>query len=137
MLILALYPNLFNVSYAIKNHTSEYHKIKSRCDRECDKSKFDATGGLDHYIHQQAGNELDENCRKLKRLEVGQACLTSGYNLSTYIIHTFGPIWHGNQDHEEEKLRSCYINSLELASQYQLNSIAFPLISTRTNQYPK
>lgn len=87
---------------------------------------FDATGGLDHYIHQQAGNELDENCRKLKRLEVGHACLTSGYNLSTYIIHTFGPIWHGNQDHEEEKLRSCYINSLELASQYQLNSIAFP-----------
>lgn len=98
---------------------------------------FDATGGLDHYIHQQAGKELDENCRKLKRLEVGQACLTSGYNLSTYIIHTCGPIWHGGQNHEEEKLRSCYLNSLELASQYRLNSIAFPLISTGTNQFPK
>lgn len=47
---------------------------------------FDATGGLDHYIHQQAGNELDENCRRLKRLEVGQACLTSGYNLSTLLF---------------------------------------------------
>lgn len=80
---------------------------------------------------------MDENCRKLKRLEVGQACLTSGYNLSTYIIHTCGPIWHGGQDHEEEKLRSCYLNSLELASQYRLNSIAFPLISTGTNQFPK
>ena len=80
---------------------------------------------------------MDENCRKLKRLEVGQACLTSGYNLSTYIIHTCGPIWHGGQDHEKEKLRSCYLNSLELASQYRLNSIVFPLISTGTNQYPK
>lgn len=98
---------------------------------------FDATGGLDHYIHQQAENELDENCRRLKRLEVGQACLISGYNLSTYIIHTCGPVWHGGHNHEEEKLRSCYINSLELASQYRLNSIAFPLISTGTNQYPK
>lgn len=98
---------------------------------------FDATGGLDHYIHQQAGNEQDENCRRLKRLEVGQACLISGYNLSTYIIHTCGPVWRGGHNHEEEKLRSCYLNSLELASQYQLNSIAFPLISTGTNQYPK
>ena len=46
---------------------------------------FDATGGLDHYIHQQVGNELDENCRRLKRLEVGQACLQPSYIYYSYM----------------------------------------------------
>ena len=51
-------------------------------------SSFDATGGLTHYIHQLAGKELNVECKKIGKLKVGQACLTSGYELCKYIIHT-------------------------------------------------
>ena len=98
---------------------------------------FDATGGLDHYIHQLAGKELDEECRKIGELKVGQACLTRGYKLCKYIIHTAGPVWCENNHLEEALLESCYLSTLRLAAANKLKSIAFPLISSGNNQFPK
>lgn len=98
---------------------------------------FDATGGLDHYIHQLAGKELDVECRRIGKLKVGQACLTSGYKLCKYIIHTASPVWNIQNKNNEALLKSCYLSSLMLANEYKLKSIAFPLISSGTNQFPK
>lgn len=98
---------------------------------------LDATGGLDHYIHQLAGKELDVECRRIGKLKVGQACLTSGYKLCKYIIHTASPVWNIQNKNNEALLKSCYLSSLMLANEYKLKSIAFPLISSGTNQFPK
>lgn len=100
-------------------------------------SSFDATGGLDHYIHQLAGKELDVECRRIGKLKVGQACLTSGHKLCKYIIHTASPVWNIQNKNNEALLKSCYLSSLMLANEYKLKSIAFPLISSGTNQFPK
>lgn len=100
-------------------------------------SNLDATGGLDHYIHQLAGKELDVECRRIGKLKVGQACLTSGYKLCKYIIHTASPVWNIQNKNNEALLKSCYLSSLMLANEYKLKSIAFPLISSGTNQFPK
>ena len=98
---------------------------------------FDATGGLDRYIHQLAGKELDEECRKVGKLKVGQACLTNGYKLCKYIIHTAGPVWNMQKRNNAALLEFCYLSSLRLADSYKLKSIAFPLISSGNNQFPK
>ncbi len=100
-------------------------------------SNLDASGGLDHYIHQLAGKELDVECRRIGKLKVGQACLTSGYKLCKYIIHTASPVWNIQNKNNEALLKSCYLSSLMLANEYKLKSIAFPLISSGTNQFPK
>ena len=91
---------------------------------------LDATGGLDHYIHQLAGKELDVECRRIGKLKVGQACLTSGYKLCKYIIHTASPVWNIQNKNNEALLKSCYLSSLMLANEYKLKSIAFPLITS-------
>lgn len=98
---------------------------------------LDAKGGLDHYIHQLAGKELNVECRRIGKLKVGQACLTSGYKLCKYIIHTASPVWNIQNKNNEALLKSCYLSSLMLANEYKLKSIAFPLISSGTNQFPK
>ena len=81
---------------------------------------LDATGGLDHYIHQLAGKELDVECRRIGKLKVGQACLTSGYKLCKYIIHTASPVWNIQNKNNEALLKSCYLSSLMLANEYKL-----------------
>lgn len=94
--------------------------------------------GVDLAVHTLVGPALDEECARLPLLGVGEAQITNGHGLPCkYIIHTEGPVWHGGTQGESDALRSCYINSLELAVRYGCETVAFPLISSGAYGYPK
>ncbi|WP_087972124.1 O-acetyl-ADP-ribose deacetylase [Oceanobacillus rekensis] len=101
-------------------------------------------GGVDGAIHHAAGEELVDECKKVRDAELkgeelptGEVIITGGYNLpAKYVIHTVGPVWQENPNTEEELLANCYRNSLLLAMVSKINSISFPSISTGVYAYP-
>jgi O-acetyl-ADP-ribose deacetylase (regulator of RNase III) len=95
-------------------------------------------GGVDGAIHKAAGEELLDECKLLNGCGVGQAKITKGYLLPTkYIIHTVGPIYQVGNHGQEEELANCYKNSLILAKEFNIKTIAFPAISTGVYKFPK
>lgn len=98
-------------------------------------------GGVDGAIHRAGGNTIIEECKQIVQLEgrlkPGGAVITGGGNLqANYVIHAVGPIWRGGTTNEDDTLKKAYLNSLKLATQYEVKSIAFPSISTGAYGFP-
>ena len=94
-------------------------------------------GGVDGAIHRAAGPELKQACAALGGCDTGEAKITPGFRLKArHVIHTVGPVWGGGERGEDRLLASCYCNSLALASESGLASIAYPAISTGAYGFP-
>ena len=99
-------------------------------------------GGVDGAIHRRGGPAILDECMQIRArqggCETGQAVITTGGNLpAQYVIHTVGPVWHGDSEIADTLLASCYTASLDLAFEHGLKSIAFPNISTGIYSFPK
>lgn len=94
-------------------------------------------GGVDGAIHRAAGPELLKFNKKLGGCKTGEAKISPGFNLpANYIIHTVGPVWNGGKHNEDKLLANCYLNSLKLAVENKIKSMAFPAISTGIYRFP-
>ena len=94
-------------------------------------------GGVDGAIHRAAGPELLEECRRLGGCPTGEARITGGYGLlAKHIVHTVGPVWNGGGQGEDGLLERCYRNSMRLAREAGIRTIAFPAISTGIYRFP-
>jgi O-acetyl-ADP-ribose deacetylase (regulator of RNase III) len=99
-------------------------------------AELESGGGVAGAIHQAAGPELAEEARPLAPISPGQAVMTGGHDLpNRYVIHTLGPVY-GSDEPEAELLADCYRNSLELAEERGIDSVAFPALSTGAFGYP-
>ena len=95
-------------------------------------------GGVDGAIHRAAGPELKKACADLYGCKTGEAKITPGFKLpARHVIHTVGPVWVGGTENEDQLLAACYRNSVRLAAQHDLSSLAFPAISAGAYGFPR
>jgi len=99
-------------------------------------------GGVDGAIHRKGGRAILDECIQIRNKQggckVGEAVITTAGNLpSKYVIHTVGPVWNGDKEEKSKLLADCYLNSLNLALQNRIKTIAFPNISTGIYHFPK
>ncbi len=99
-------------------------------------------GGVDGAIHRAGGKSILDECIQIRNRQggcpTGEAVITTAGNMpAKYVIHTVGPIYHGGSNSEPELLKNCYLNSLKLAAENDVKTIAFPNISTGVYGYPK
>jgi O-acetyl-ADP-ribose deacetylase (regulator of RNase III) len=116
---------------------------RENCDAIVNAANFSLMGGggVDGAIHRVGGPEILEACKSIVarqgRLSAGEAVATPGGRLAAkYVIHTVGPVWSGGQQREAETLASCHVESIRVADELQLRTIAFPAISTGIYGYP-
>jgi O-acetyl-ADP-ribose deacetylase (regulator of RNase III) len=99
-------------------------------------------GGVDGAIHRRGGRAILDECLRIRERQggcpTGEAVYTTAGNLpAKYVIHTVGPVWNGGASGEDELLRNCYFNSLKIADELGVKTIAFPNISTGVYGFPK
>ena len=131
-----------NTSSKIEVIRGDIKKQKADAIVNAANSSLMGGGGVDGAIHRAGGQVILEECKKIVSKQggcpTGEAVITTGGNLpATFVIHTVGPVWNGGKNKEAEKLGKCYRNSLRLAVENNLKTIAFPNISTGIYGYPK